>query len=129
MPPRTYVGAELRQTQDQPNDAAHTGVLVDVGTFDDGRLNEIRFNLADVSNLVSPLGANGFNIPSLLSVHSTPPYFHNGMAETLEQVLDGSFDGAGSSTLSSVHNVTDSTDRANLIEFLRSIDETTTTFP
>jgi len=30
-----------------------------------GRLNEIRANPADISQAVAPLGANGFNIPSL----------------------------------------------------------------
>src|SRR5262249_54038920 len=62
------IGAELRQTQAQgPN------VLINVGTFTlaGGRVNEIRFSAADISQAINALGANGFNIPSLLSVHET----------------------------------------------------------
>lgn len=40
----------------------------------------IRSNAADVSQAISPLGASGFNIPSLLGVHETAPYFHSGLA-------------------------------------------------
>jgi YVTN family beta-propeller protein len=116
------IGAELRQTVKQG-----TNVLIDVGTFTlAGRQNEIRFNGADISQAVAPLGVNGFNIPSLLSVHETPPYFYNGLAQTLEEVLNGSQDGNGGTR---VHFVTDPNNRADLIQFLRSIDQTTPLFP
>ena len=122
------VGAELRTTATQPN--TFPGVLLNVGTFlpnaPGGRTNEIRFNGADVSQAIAPLGANGFNIPSLLSVHETAPYFYSGLAQTLEEVLDGSQDGNGGTRH---HFVTDPADRAELVAFLRSIDETTPTFP
>ena len=67
------IGAELRQTA-----AQGANVLINVGTFTlgGGRVNEIRFSAADVSQAVAPLGANGFNIPSLLSVHETAPFFY-----------------------------------------------------
>src|SRR5262249_40242777 len=63
--------AELRQTDTQPNTPGpiappqFPGVLVNVGTFTlgGGRVNEIRFNAADISLAINPLGANGFNIP------------------------------------------------------------------
>ena len=119
------IGAELRTTLSQP------AVLFDVGTFvafTAGRLNESRFNATDVGQRVNALGGNGFNIPSLLSVASTAPYYHSGAAATLGEVLDGSQDGNGASLLKSVHRVTDPTQRQTLIEFLRSIDETTPTF-
>src|SRR5205823_1255875 len=67
------IGAELRQTATQPNTVfppagSFPGVLVNVGTFapnfPGGRVNEIRFNAADISQTIAPLGANGFNIPS-----------------------------------------------------------------
>jgi YVTN family beta-propeller protein len=122
------IGAELRQTATQgPNSGQLPGVLIDVGTFTiAGRQNETRVNPADISNVVAPLGANGFNIPSLLSVHETAPYFYSGLAQTLDEVLDGSKDGNGGLQ---VHFVKDPKNRPDLITFLRSIDSTTPTFP
>ena len=115
------IGAELRRTAKQEN-----GVLTNVGTFTTtGRSNEIRFNGADISQAIAPLGANGFNAPSLLSVAETGPYFYSGLATTLEQVLDGSFDGNGGVRH---HFVANATQRANLIAFLRSIDADTKPF-
>jgi YVTN family beta-propeller protein len=119
-------GAELRRTTAQPS------VLFDVGTFvpfTAGRLVEARPNPTDVGQRVNALGANGFNIPSLLGVAATAPYFHHGMAATLEQVLDGSLDGNGTGALRSVHHVADAAQRAQLVAFLRSIDETSVSFP
>jgi YVTN family beta-propeller protein len=132
------IGAELRATATQPNLFPNTplgpgqfpGVLVNVGTFTPnaagGRTNEIRFNGSDISQAIAPLGTNGFNIPSLLSVHETGPYFYSGLATTLAQVLDGSQDGNGGTR---VHFVTDAGQRADLIQFLRSIDDRTPIFP
>jgi hypothetical protein len=99
-------------------------VLANVGTFTlgGGRVNELRFNGADISQAINPLGANGFNIPSLLSVHETQPYFYSGLAQTLANVLDGSQDGNGGVRH---HLVGDPGMRADLIEFLRSIDDKT----
>jgi hypothetical protein len=116
------IGAELRQTATQPN------VLFNVGTFTlgDGRTNEIRSNPADIGQAIAPLGANGFNIPSLLSVHETAPYFYSGLAQTLEHVLNGSQDAFGGARH---HFVANATQRAQLIGFLRSIDDTTPIFP
>jgi mono/diheme cytochrome c family protein len=117
------IGAELRQTATQgPN------VLINVGTFTlgGGRENEIRFNGADIGQAIAPLGANGFNIPSLLSAHETAPYFYSGLAQTLEEVLDGSQDTFGGVRH---HFVADPAQRANLVSFVRSIDQTTLTFP
>lgn len=122
-------GAELRKTSTQPGSSAANGVLVDVGTFDATKNLESRPNPADVGQRVAALGANGFNVPSLLSVHSTAPYFHNGTAQTLDDVLNGSFDGSGNGALRTVHRVTDPNVRAQLIAFLRSIDGTTPAFP
>ena len=126
------IGAELRQTATQnpafPSAGQSPGVLINVGTFTlgGGCTNEVRFNAADISQAISPLGANGFNIPSLLSVSETAPYFYNGLAQTLDQVLDGSQDGNGGTRL---HFVTDPVQRSALVKFLRSIDETTPVFP
>jgi mono/diheme cytochrome c family protein len=122
------IGAELRQTTTQP--AQFPGVLINVGTFTPnapgGRVNEIRANSADISQAIAPLGANGFNIPSLLSAHETAPYFYSGIAQTLDQVLDGSADGNGGTRH---HFVTNPSDRADLVKFLKSIDDATPVFP
>jgi YVTN family beta-propeller protein len=128
------IGAELRQTVTQPNTPTGTppttfpGVLVNVGTFTlaGGRVNEVRSNAADISQAINPLGANGFNIPSLLSVHETAPYFYNGLAQTLANVLDGSQDTNGGVQH---HFVANAAQRASLLRFLRSIDQRTPIFP
>jgi YVTN family beta-propeller protein len=118
-------GAELRRTLAQPT------VLFDVGTFvpgTAGRLLESRPNPTDIGQRVNALGANGFNIPSLLGVAATAPYLHHGAAATLEAVLYGSQDGNGASPLRSVHHVTDAAQRDQLVAFLRTIDATASIF-
>ncbi len=123
------IGAELRETFTQgPVAGQIPGVLVNVGTFTlaGGRTNELRFNGADISQAINPLGANGFNFPSLLSVNETAPYYYNGLAQTLEEVLNGSRDSNGGVR---VHFVSSGSQRADLIAFLRSIDRTTPIFP
>ena len=107
-------------------------MLLDVGTFvpfTAGRLLEGRPNPADIGQRVNALGANGFNIPSLLGIATTAPYFHHGAAATLDQVFDGSLDGSGASPLRSVHHVVDAGQRQQLIAFLRAIDDTAVAFP
>jgi hypothetical protein len=116
------VGAELRSTA-----TLGANVLNNVGTFTlTGRTNLVRSNSADASQTIAPLGSNGFNVPSLLSVHETAPYFHSGSAATLEDVLSGAHDSSGGTRH---HFVTNPAQRADLIAFLRSIDETTPVFP
>ena len=67
-------------------------------------------------------GASG----NLLSVHETAPSFYSGLAQTLAQVLDGSQDNNGGVRH---HFVLNASDRADLVAFLRSIDDTTPIFP
>jgi YVTN family beta-propeller protein len=117
------VGAELRQNVAQGSNAGQfPGVLINVGTFAanaaGGRVNEIRANGADLSQAIAPLGANGFNIPSLLSVHETAPYYYSGLAQTLEEVLNGSQDGNGGVRH---HFVANAAQRADLVSYLKSI--------
>jgi uncharacterized repeat protein (TIGR01451 family) len=103
---------------------AFPGVLVNVGTFTSnsagGRVNEIRANAADPGQAIAPLGANGFNIPSLLSLPETAPYFYSGLAQTLDQVFDGSQDNNGGVRH---HFVTDPGQRAQLIQYLQSVQD------
>ena len=56
-------------------------LLRKVGTFNAANVNEIRQNGA------APLGADGYAPPSLLGVHAFGELFHNGSAETLEDLL------------------------------------------
>jgi hypothetical protein len=58
----------------------------DVGTFDPADPLELRG--AGAQSGQRALGAIGFNVPSLLNVGFTGPYFHDGSASTLDQVFD-----------------------------------------
>ena len=94
--------------------------LKKVGTFDANARNEIRATGA------APLGADGFNPPSLLGAHALAPYLHNGSALTFDNVLENvTHRSAGSG---GTDMLTDSRDRAALVLFLKSIDATTPPF-
>ena len=91
--------------------------LEDIGTFDPNDPIEIR------QNGVGALGVLGFNVPSLLGVGSSAPYFHHGAAQTLEEVFDQhSLDGG---TIASTLNAGD---QAALLAFLQSLDASTELF-
>lgn len=94
------------------------GQLMKVGTFDAGAGNEVRANAA------APLGADGFNPPSLLSIFAFPQtFFHNGIATSLDQVMQNvTHRSAGSG---GVDMLSDPRARAQLIQFLLSIDAST----
>ena len=89
-----------------------------MGTFDPTVVNEVRQNAAP------PLGADGFVPPSLLSLHAFPQtFFHNGIAISLDQVLDNvTHRSAGTG---GVDTLTNAADRAKLVQFLLSIDAAT----
>jgi YVTN family beta-propeller protein len=53
-----------------------------IGAFDPANPIEIR------QNGNPSLGALGLNVPSLLGVGNNAPYFHNGLAQTLEEVFE-----------------------------------------
>lgn len=72
---------------------------------------------------LTPFGARGFNVPSLLSVNYHAPYFHNGQATTLEDVFDQHVLNGGT-----IADALGDADEANLLAFLRSIDGRTATF-
>lgn len=93
--------------------------LEDVGTFDANNLLEIR----DITGITA-LGADGFNVPSLLSINYHAPYLHRGQAQTLADVFPlHSLPATGK-------NITDTlagqgASAADLLLFLKSIDGTT----
>lgn len=87
-------------------------------TFNANAFNEIR------ATAVAPLGAGGFNPPTLLGLHAFPQtFFHNGSVNSLEAVMDNvqhRSDGNGG-----VDGLQSAAQRAQLIKFLLSIDGTT----
>ncbi len=98
-------------------------LLRKVGTFSAANSNEIRQNGA------APLGADGYAPPSLLGVHAMGELFHNGSAETLEDLLK-----------QKPHRQAGLTNPANdvldnpvffraLLRFVQSIDSSTPPFP
>ena len=98
------------------------GELRQVGTFDSSALNEVRQNAA------APLGASGFVPPSLLSIDAFPQgFFHNAAAATLDEVLQNvTHRSAGTSGVDVLSNASD---RASVVQFLRSIDAASQPFP
>ena len=73
-------------------------------------------------------GVDGFNVPSLLNVNTGAPYLHNGAAESLEALLNPN--GQFTTHLRAGNQVFSPTpdQLADLIAFVRSIDDTTPTF-
>jgi YVTN family beta-propeller protein len=95
--------------------------LRQVGTFNPAAFNEV------TANGGPPLGNDGFNMPSLINVYATAPYLHNGSAPTLDGVLSNvTHRSAGTG---GVDTLTNPTDRAFIVKFLKTIDSKTTTFP
>ncbi len=65
----------------------------------------------------------GYNVPSLLGLHSVPPYLHNGAAESLAQVLADPNHRTANGTMPD--GLASASDRALVLKFLESIDDTT----
>jgi YVTN family beta-propeller protein len=98
------------------------GELRQAGTFNPATLNEVRQNGA------APLGSSGFVPPSLLSIHAFPrSFFHNGAVASLDQVLANVLH--RSAGTGGVDTLTNPADRARIVQFLSSIDATTTPVP
>lgn len=120
--------AEVFVLQNDANGAPqrHSCVVRIVGTFgalgpDARGATEIRQNGGNAQ------GVDGFNVPSLLGASMGGPYLHNGAAETLEDLLDPTGDfGDHLRAGNQVFSPTDD-ELADLIAFLRSIDDDTET--
>lgn len=95
--------------------------LEDIGTFDPNNPIELRGTGGAIGT--TALGGLGFNVPSLLGVGYHAPYFHNGAAQTLEQVF--SLHALNGGTIETQIGVAD---RDDLLEFLISIDARTDGF-
>jgi hypothetical protein len=98
------------------------GELRSVGTFNPAALNEVRQNGG------APLGANGFVPPSLLSLFAfSQSFFHNGAAASLDAVLENvQHRSAGTSGVDILSNASD---RAKIVLFIKSIDAATAPIP
>jgi CxxC motif-containing protein (DUF1111 family) len=104
-----------------------TKFLRQVGTFDLNALNELKAGAGTQLNTDGANGALGINIPSLVSVFAGAPYFHSGAAPTLEAVLENvTHRSAGTG---GVDTLTNAQNRANVVTFLKSIDDKTQPFP
>lgn len=104
----------------------HSCVVRRVGTFgatgDDGHgATEIRQNGGNAQ------GVDGFNVPSLLGIGMGAPFFHNGAAASLDELLSDTF-GDHLRAGNQVFSPTDE-QRADLVAFLQSIDDSTETIP
>jgi mono/diheme cytochrome c family protein len=95
------------------------GQLSNVGTFNPDERNEVR------ANGRPPLGADGFVPPSLLGVFAVPPYFHNGSAASLDDVLSDRFIAHRAAGTGGVDGLSNPEDRRKLVKFLQSIDAST----
>jgi YVTN family beta-propeller protein len=96
------------------------GQLRPVGTFDANTRFELIGTGANISK--QALGQLGFNTPSLLGVFAFAPYLHNGTAVTLDELLDNTAHVGTSPILRKAKK------RAALVQFLRSIDDSTAPF-
>ena len=103
-------------------------MLDNVGTFDPSSPIEIH-GAAKVAGQTTegflPFGLGGFNSPSLLGVGYSAPYFHDGSAQTLEEVATRHKLG----TTGTIATNLSAQDLADLLAFVRAIDDATPTMP
>jgi YVTN family beta-propeller protein len=98
--------------------------LEDVGTFNVNNPLEIRDN----ATASTALGADGFNVPSLLSINYHAPYLHSGEAETLQDVFRlHTLPALGGVTIEEAL-IQQGDSASDLLVFLKSIDGTTPHF-
>jgi YVTN family beta-propeller protein len=101
--------------------------LCKVGSFDVALANELKAGgVAGQLNTDAANGALGINIPSLLGVFASGPYFHSGAATTIDDVLNN----VQHRTLGTagIDVLTNAADRAKLAKFVASIDASTAPF-
>lgn len=109
-PPASALVAEQGQNQ-------LIGQLKQVGTFDASKKHEVVGTGANISK--QALGTAGFNPPSLRGIHALGPYLHDGSAVNIgDALLTSSHVGTSPLLQSPVK-------RSQLIQFLRSIDDST----
>jgi YVTN family beta-propeller protein len=110
-----------------PGGTSTINYLEKVGTFNPADPIEIRDNAA----AAIALGADGFNVPSLLSINYSAPYLHRGQAQTLAEVfpLHGlGPQGAIFPPTTTIATSLTGAQQSDLLVFLKSIDGTTVPF-
>ena len=118
-PGLTVTGNQVVSYQSAGVDTGTLNFLEVVNTFEPGNLIEIRGAGGAIGQ--GALGILGFNVPSLLSTGYHAPYFHNGAAQTLEQVFaQHQLPGGGT--------IQDLAGAAALLEFLKALDGRTPIF-
>jgi DNA-binding beta-propeller fold protein YncE/cytochrome c553 len=131
-PPKNDAGVALAgpQVVSVTRDVKGTLLMLDnVGTFNVASPIELRGAAAvngQTTQGFAPFGAGGFNSPSLLGVAYSGPYFHDGSSHTLEDVAARHRLGLAPATIASSLNAQD---LADLLTFVRSIDDATATMP
>lgn len=106
----------------------HLCAVRNVGTF--GALGPSGHGAEEVRQTgAAAQGVHGFNVPSLLGIGLGAPYLHNGAAATLEELFDP--EGAFGDHLRAGNQVfvPTATQVRDLVAFLRTIDNSTPTFP
>ena len=97
-------------------------VLRDVGTFNALATNEVK------QNGTAGAGALGFNPPSLLGAFALAPYLHNGSAQSLDEVMALKTHRISGLAAGAADPFDDPAKRADIVQFLKSIDTTTPSF-
>jgi uncharacterized protein (TIGR03437 family) len=91
-----------------------------VGTFNQQAANEVRATAA------APLGTDGFNTPSLLSIFAfAQTFFHGGLAASFDDVLSNVVHRTAGLAAGASDPLTSATARVQLEKFLNSIDGNT----
>ncbi|MFL6617719.1 MAG: hypothetical protein ACJ8MH_03915, partial [Povalibacter sp.] len=97
-----------------------------VGTFNPANPIEIRGAAAVAGQSTqgfAAFGGAGFNSPSLLGLSLSAPYFHDGSAQTLEQVMERHSLPSGQT----VQQTLSPQELSDLLNYVRGIDEQTPT--
>ncbi len=113
-----FVANQVVKYQDPKVDPGTLKFLEDIGTFDPLNPIEIRGQILVGQK---PLGELGFNVPSLVSINYHAPFFHNGQAQTLEEVF-------AQHLLPGGGKIEDLADAGALLEFVKAIDGRTAIF-
>jgi DNA-binding beta-propeller fold protein YncE len=127
-PNLTVISSQIQRVINLPNARALV-LLENVGTFDAASPLELCGGGSIVSQSTqgyASSGPVGFNVPSLLGLAYSAPYLHDGSATTLEDVFARHQveTAAGTETIDAALTPDE---RSALLEFLRSIDDTTQT--
>src|SRR5262245_13187301 len=119
-PGLTIAAQQIITYKDPKVDTGTLRFLDLVGTFDPANPIEIR---GQGNPGGPPFGVLGFNTPTMLAVNYSPPFFHNGSAETLEDWCAVHLVGG-----QTIYSLLGAADRGNLLAFLKSIDGGTNSF-